>query len=143
MKRRLSTVVIANAMTAVFAFAGAQLNGYEVISRASAQQTPHSGPAQMLPELDNESVVVLRIRLAPHEKTGMHDVSARLVIWLTDAHLRDTAEDGKMIDYDRTPGAVDWVPTRRHAGQNLGDKPIAFLAVVTKQTALVPHAVKH
>jgi len=35
------------------------------------------------------------------------------------------------------------VPTRRHAGENLGDKPIEFLAVMPKQTALVPHAVKH
>jgi hypothetical protein len=70
MKRRLSAGVIANAMTAVFTFAGAQLNGYGVISRASAQQAPYSGPVQMRPELDNESVVVLRIRMAPHEKTG-------------------------------------------------------------------------
>ena|SRR5260370_34446757 len=102
MTGRLSTGVMASAMTAVFAFAGAQLNGFEVIARASAQQAPHSGPAQILPELDNESVVVLRIRMAPHERTGLHDVSARLVIWLTDAHLRDTKADGTTTDRKST-----------------------------------------
>jgi len=143
MKRRLSTVVIANAMTAVFAFAGAQLNGYEVISRASAQQTPHSGPAQMLPELDNESVVVLRIRMAPHEKTGLHDVSARLVIWLTDAHIRDTKADGTTTDYRRAAGSTEWVSAQQHAGENLSDNSIEFLAIGPKSNRPGASPIEH
>jgi hypothetical protein len=143
MKRWLVVIGLLIAVIAAVDMFAQHLIRLPIIADAFAQHAPSSGPTQMHPELDNDSMTVLRIRLAPHEKTGMHDVSARLVIWLTDAHLRDTAEDGKMIDYDRTPGAVDWVPTRRHAGENLGDKPIEFLAVVTKQTALVPHAVKH
>ncbi len=75
---------------------------------------------------------VLRVRLGPHEKTPMHDVSARLVVWITDAHLRDTAEDGTTTDYHRLPGAVEWISARRHAGENVGDKPIEFLAIVPK-----------
>ncbi len=142
MKRWLAVIGLLIAAIAAVDMFAQHLIRLPIIADAFAQPVP-SGPTQMRPELDNDSMTVLRIRLAAHERTGMHDVSARLVIWLTDAHLRDTAEDGKMIDYDRTPGAVDWVPTRRHAGENLGDKPIEFLAVVPKQTALVPHAVKH
>ena|SRR5258708_3384656 len=136
MTGRLSTGVMASAMTAamtaVFAFAGAQLNGFQVIARAGAQQAQHSGPAQILPELDNESVVVSRIRMAPHERTGLHDVSARLVIWLTDAHLRDAKADGTTTDYRRAAGSTEWVPAQQHAGENLSDDPIEFLAVVPK-----------
>lgn len=143
MKCRWSTGVIANAMTAVFAFAGSQLNGFEVVSRAGAQPAPHSGPAQIRPELDNESVLVLRIRMAPHEKTGMHDVSARLVIWLTDAHLRDTKADGTTTDYRRAAGSTEWVPSQRHAGENLSDNPIEFIAVVPKSSRLGGSPIEH
>ena len=31
--------------------------------------------------LENSSVQVLRIRIAPHEKTPMHDVTPRVVVW--------------------------------------------------------------
>ena len=52
---------------------------------------PQAGPANAVVEFENESIVVVRIRMAPGEKTPMHDItSARLVVWLTNAHLRDT-----------------------------------------------------
>jgi hypothetical protein len=102
---------------------------------ANGEEVRQHGPGQRI-ELDNPSVLVLRIVLGPHEKTGMHDVSARLVIWLTEAHLRDTKPDGSVRQYDRTAGAVDWVPTQQHAGENLSDQPVEFLAVLPKGTAL-------
>jgi hypothetical protein len=88
-------------------------------------------------ELDNPSMSVLRVVLAPHEKTGIHDVSPRLVIWLTDAHLRDAMADGSVREYDRAAGTVEWVPAQRHAGENLSDKPVEFLAVVPRIDASV------
>jgi hypothetical protein len=43
-------------------------------------------------EFENDTVIVLRIRMSPHEQTPMHDIaSPRLVIWLTDARLKDTS----------------------------------------------------
>jgi hypothetical protein len=69
--------------------------------------TPQAGPANAVVELENESIVVVRIRMAPGEKTPMHYIaSARLVVWLTDAHLRDTHPDGSTNE------------THRHAGGN-------------------------
>jgi hypothetical protein len=91
-----------------------------------------SGPSGMKVELDNDAVLVLRIRLAPREKTPAHDLSSRLVVWLTNAKLRDTFADGRSEDIERTPGMIDWVPAQRHAGENLSDQPIEFLAIVPK-----------
>jgi hypothetical protein len=64
----------------------------------------------------------------------MHELTPRLVIWLTDAHLRDTKPDGTVTDYRRTAGATEWVPAQRHAGENLSDTPIEFLAVLPKSS---------
>ena len=94
--------------------------------------TPDSGPAGMTVQLDNEAMTVFRIRLAPHEKTPMHDVSARALVWLTDSHLRDIAPDGAVTEMRRKAGEVEWITARRHAGENLGDAPIEFLAIVSK-----------
>jgi hypothetical protein len=92
-------------------------------------------------EFENESVTVLRIHIAPHEKTPMHDiVSARLVIWLTDAHLKDTGSDGSVGEYNRPAGSIDWIMPRQHLGENLSDQGLDFLAIIPKvASALGPH----
>jgi hypothetical protein len=96
---------------------------------------PQSGPANAVVEFENESIVVVRIRMAPGEKTPMHDItSARLVVWLTDAHLRDTHPDGSANETHRRAGEIDWVGVQRHAGENLLQQPLEFLAIVPKGT---------
>ena len=97
---------------------------------------PQSGPANAVVEFENESIVVVRIRMAPGEKTPMHDItSVRLVVWLTDTHLRDTHADGSTDDIRRRAGDIDWIPVQRHAGENLAHEPLEFLAVVPKTSA--------
>jgi hypothetical protein len=94
---------------------------------------PQAGPPNAVVEFENESIVVVRIRMAPHEKTLMHDIaSARLVVWLTDVYLRDTHADGITDEIRRRAGEVDWVPIQRHAGENIADEPLEFLAIVPK-----------
>ena len=84
-------------------------------------------------EFENDSMIVLRMRMAPYEKTPMHNiVSPRLVIWLTDAHLKDTGPNGRANEYNRTRGAIDWISPRRHMGENLSDRSIDFLAIIPK-----------
>ena len=98
-----------------------------------ASAPPQPGPANAVVELENDAVVVVRIRMAPHERTPMHDItSARLVVWLTDAHLRDTHPDGSTAETRRHAGDIDWVPAQRHAGENLSHEPLEFLAIVPK-----------
>ena len=87
-------------------------------------------------EFENESMIVVRIHMAPHEKIPMHDiVSPRLVIWLTDAHLQDTGSDGRVTEYSRPAGAMDWVTPRRHSGENVSDQSLDFLAIIPKAVA--------
>jgi hypothetical protein len=94
---------------------------------------PAVGPADAKVEFENESIIVVRVRMAPHEKTPMHDItSARLVVWLTDAHLRDTHPDGSANEMHRRAGTIDWVGVQRHAGENLSHEPLEFLAIVPK-----------
>jgi quercetin dioxygenase-like cupin family protein len=96
---------------------------------------PPAGPANAVVEFENDSIVVVRIRMAPREKTPMHDItSARLVVWLTDVHLRDTHADGSTDDIRRRAGDIDWVPVQRHAGENLAHEPLEFLAIVPKRS---------
>jgi len=102
-------------------------------------QTPHAGappsPETGKIEFENESLVVVRIHMAPHEKTPMHDiVSPRLVVWLTDAHLNDTGSDGHVTEYNRPAGSMDWVTPRRHMGENASDQILEFLAIIPKST---------
>ena len=100
------------------------------------QAAPAAGPADAKVELENDAVVVVRIRMAPHERTPMHDIaSARLVVWLTDVHLRDTQADGTVNEIRRHASAFEWVPVQRHAGENLSDQPLEFLAILPKSGA--------
>jgi hypothetical protein len=95
-------------------------------------------------EFSNESLIVLRMHMAPHEQTPMHDIdSPRLVIWLTDSHLRDTGTDGSATEYSRIAGSIDWITPRSHMGENLGDQSISFLVVVPKGPAESKRASPH
>ena len=103
---------------------------------ALAQQTdrrhPAGPPGDYKLILENESVQVLRIRIAPHEKTPMHDVTPRVVLWMADAHFVDSFADGTTREERRRVGDVEWVAARRHAGENIGETPMDFIAVVVK-----------
>jgi hypothetical protein len=86
-------------------------------------------------ELENDSVTVVRMHMAPHARTPMHDIaSPRLVIWMTEAHLKDTGADGSVTDFSRPAGSIDWVTPRRHMGENLSGHDLDFLVVIPKIT---------
>src|SRR5258708_9063170 len=60
---------------------------------------PQAGPVNAVVEFENESIVVVRVRMAPREKTPMHDIaSARLELWLTHVYFRDIHPDGLADD---------------------------------------------
>jgi len=98
-----------------------------------AQQHGAGGPAMSL-ELENESVRAFRIRIAPHEHIPMHDVTPRVVVLLTNAHLRDSLATGKIRLEDHKAGEVNWVPAQHHSGVNLSAAPIEFIAIEPKPT---------
>jgi quercetin dioxygenase-like cupin family protein len=88
------------------------------------------GPGELV--FENRWVRAYRVRLEPHQHIPMHRLTSRLVVWLTDAHLRDSLSTGKVQEVAQKSGDVAWVPAQRHAGVNLGDAPVSFIAVEIK-----------
>jgi quercetin dioxygenase-like cupin family protein len=102
-------------------------------SVSAQHESTHGGPAVFKPEFENESVQVVRITIGPHAKLRMHDLTARVVVLLTDQDLRVTLPNGETREEHHKAGETMWVSAQRHAGENLADKPIEFIAVIPKQ----------
>jgi quercetin dioxygenase-like cupin family protein len=101
------------------------------LAAASFLQTA-SAPAEQSPfniELENDQVRVLRIRLGPHERIPMHDVPPHVAVWLTDARLKVIYPDGRAEVQRFRAGQVQWVAIGRHAGENVGEAPVEFVAI--------------
>ena len=101
-------------------------------SMSAHQGSSHAGPAAFKPEFENESVQVVRITIGPHAKLPMHDLTPRVVVLLTDQDLRLTFPNGETREEHHKAGETMWVSPERHAGENLTDKPIEFIAVIPK-----------
>jgi len=85
--------------------------------------------------LENDQVRVVRMHLDGREKIPMHLLPPHLVIWLTPADLKMTFPDGKSTQAHFHRGQATWVAAQKHAGENLGDRPVEFLAVFVKNRA--------
>jgi quercetin dioxygenase-like cupin family protein len=104
------------------------------LSAAQAQDHRHVAPlAGGGVMFENDAVQVVRITIAPHQRTPMHDVTPRVVIWLGEAHFIDHFPNGESTEERRHAGEAEWVPARRHSGENLGDTPMEFIAVIMKE----------
>jgi len=98
----------------------------------AAQAPVHVDVPATKVELDNEQVQVFRMRIGPHATTPMHAVTPRVIVWLTDANLQMKAPDGTISVEHHVAGESGWLPSGTHAGTNLGDRAIEFVAVVPK-----------
>jgi len=81
---------------------------------------------------ENELVQIFRMSVPARSRTPMHDVSPRVIVWLSDAHFVDHFADGTTKEETRAAGDVEWVSARRHAGENLSDSPMEFIAVAVR-----------
>jgi len=91
-----------------------------------------TAPADAKLVTENELVQVFRMSVPARSTTPMHDISPRVVVWLSDAHFVDYFVDGTRKEEIRKAGDVEWVSAHRHAGENLSDSPMEFIAVVAK-----------
>ena len=94
---------------------------------------PHAirhGPAGFKTEFENEFVQVVRIRIGPHEKLPMHDLTPRAVILLTDQNLKITFPNGDTREEHHKAGETMWLSAQRHSGENMSDQPIEFIAII-------------
>ena len=99
-----------------------------------AQEEPRP-PVPVAVVAENEVVQVLRVSIPAHARTPMHDVTPRVVIWLSDAHFVDRFADGTTREERRKAGDAEWVSARRHAGENLSGKSMDFIAVIVRPSA--------
>jgi quercetin dioxygenase-like cupin family protein len=95
------------------------------------------------PEFETESVRVVRVTIGPHAKLPMHDLTARVVVLLTDQDLRLTFPNGETREEHHKAGETMWLSAQKHAGENLADKPIEFIAVIPKKEMKGPPDVEY
>lgn len=109
-------------------------NNHPMDTNMSAHHgSQHAGLAGFKPEFENESVQVVRITIGPHEKLPMHELTPRVIVLLTDQNLRVTLPSGETTEVHHKAGEAMWVSGQKHAGENLSEKPIEFIAVIPKQ----------
>ncbi len=92
-----------------------------------------SGGVHTKIEFDNDHVRVIRFHFEPHAKVAMHDAPDVVSIALTNGHLRLTFPDGTTRDFHYLAGDADWLPAQSHAGENMADTPLEFVAVQLKR----------
>jgi quercetin dioxygenase-like cupin family protein len=84
-------------------------------------------------EFENDQVRVFRVKIGPHESTPMHEHQLhRIMVYLTDAHVRVTSADAKI---DTTPHKAGDIPegwAARHSEQNLSDQPVEVIVTELK-----------
>jgi quercetin dioxygenase-like cupin family protein len=86
--------------------------------------------AQTTAEIDNAWVRVLRVKVAPREKSPAHEHPASVAVYLTDAHLRI---NGKEVT--RKAGDVAWFEADNYSDESLSDQPIELIVVELKPGA--------
>jgi hypothetical protein len=86
-------------------------------------------------EIDNAWVRVLRVKHPPHAKIAMQQHPAIVTVFLTDAHEKITAADGKARNLDLKAGDVGFREAGKEAEENLSDRPIEAVMIELKPGA--------
>jgi hypothetical protein len=103
----------------IFAFAAA----------AHAQDPVKLHPDIFKVEFENSQVRVLRVTLAPHQKTELHEMHDAVVVPLADYESVIHQADGKRVEVKRLSGKPEWLPAGSREIE-AGNKPVA--AIVTE-----------
>ena len=106
-----------------------------IASLAAAQDPIKSNPKNYQLVMENATVRVLRVTVAPGEKTTMHEHPDNGVVVFTDSKIRFTGADGKPVDVAMKPNEAIWSPAGKHAGENTGTGPIEGVIIELKGSA--------
>lgn len=83
-------------------------------------------------EFENAQVRVLRIKVAPGEKSVMHRHPNAVAVFLTDLNGKFTFPDGKTEPVTRKSGDTMWTPAVTHLPENPSDQPFELILVELK-----------
>jgi quercetin dioxygenase-like cupin family protein len=83
--------------------------------------------------IDNPQVRVLRARIEAKQSVPFHEHALnRIVVYLTDAHLRVKDESGKITEATAKVGDVRWAGVGKHSEENAAAKSFEVVAVEVK-----------
>jgi quercetin dioxygenase-like cupin family protein len=99
---------------------------------AFAQDPVKVAPKTYSVVFENDQVRVLRVVVAPGEKTPMHEHPSNVVIPLTAAAVRFTLPDGTTQAATMTIGTPVWDPGGKHGGENIGNARVEAIIVEVK-----------
>jgi len=88
---------------------------------ALSQDPTKVEPTHYRLDFENERVQVVSVHYGAHEKSALHDHPGGVVVFLSEAHLRFTDQDGKTREVFSKPGEARWYPPFKHRVENLGD----------------------
>jgi len=98
-----------------------------------ALDTPKLTPQFFEIPIDNRQVRVLMARIPGKQAIPFHEHALnRVLVCLTDQHLRVTDETGKAVEVRSKAGHVRWAIPNRHTEENLSDQPFEGVAVELK-----------
>ena len=83
-------------------------------------------------EFENDQVRVLRIKVAPGEKSIMHQHPDAVAIFVTDVNGKFTFPNGTSEAITSKAGDVRWTPAVTHQPENAGDQPFEVILVELK-----------
>jgi quercetin dioxygenase-like cupin family protein len=102
------------------------------VSAAQSQDVVKVDPAHYKVEFENADVRVLRVRFGPHERAAMHSHPSRVVVFLTDLHLRFTDPNGKAEAVEGKAGHAGWGKAVTHTTENASDSAGELIEVELK-----------
>ena len=102
-------------------------------SSAFAQDATKVEPKHYHVAFENEHVRVIDMHYGPHEKSGIHDHSAGVAVYITAGHFRFTDENGKTMEAEAKAGEARWFPAFKHKVENLSDKPFDGVYIEIKK----------
>jgi len=106
-------------------------------STCAAQDAAAVSPGIYKVEIENQWVRVLRVKLAPHEKSQPHTQPAGVAVLLTDVRASVTFASGDIVTLNQQAGQVvevNLIPQAR-TEENVSDQPIELILVELKPGA--------
>ena len=109
--------------------------GLAAAAPALAQDPVKVNPKNYHVLVDNARARVLRVTVAPGEKTVLHEHPDNVVVLLTDGKIVFTGADGKSETVDAKAGQALWSAAGKHAGANAGTTALEAILVELKGAA--------
>ncbi len=126
----------------VLLYALAAAVGLVLAPPAAAQDPIKSNPDVYHLVLENASVRVLHVNVAPGARTIPHEHPDTVVVALSGARVKFTGADGKPVEVALKAEQASWAPAEKHSGENLEKTPVEVILVELKgsrpATAKVP-----